>query len=156
MALAVLLVRNLNIFSILLVAMLVYLVAAAILGTIPREDLLAIYSAIRHKAQQASPNLSIEGMTEQSRADTIPILSIEGHEVHQVSSNPSVVEQETELELPTASETPKRSTERRKAHRTSPRKILLCPVEQETEPELPTGGKVSSTEENIVASEVVQ
>src|SRR5206468_11186715 len=99
MALTVLLLRNLNIFSILPVALLVYLVAAALLGTIPREDLLAIYSAIRHKAQQAS-HLSIEQVTELSKVDTIPILSIERHKVHRVSPNLSVVEQVTEPELP--------------------------------------------------------
>lgn len=44
-----------NIFVILPVAMLVYLGATTLLGTIPREDLKALYTAMRHKAQRTSP-----------------------------------------------------------------------------------------------------
>lgn len=125
MALTVLLLRNLNIFSILLAAMFVYLVAAGLLGTIPREDLLALYSAIRHKAQQVSPNLS-------------------------------GVEQVTESELATAGEASTLSTGPRKAYQASLRKIVLHPIEQVTEPEMPIPGKISSSEKNTVAPEVVQ
>ncbi len=151
MALTVLLLRNLNIFSILPVALLVYLVAAALLRTVPREDLQAIYSAIRHKAQRVSP--SVEQETELSTAGDISMLSTERHKAQRISPS---VEQETDPELPTAGEIPIRSTERRKAQRASPRKILLRPVEQETDPKLSTAGEILSREESNGAPEVVK
>jgi len=60
MALAILPLRIFNIFVILPVAMLVYLVVALVLGTIPREDLKALYTAIRHKAHSAPPDAPVE------------------------------------------------------------------------------------------------
>ena len=36
--------------------MLVYLCAAGVLGTIPREDILALYRGVRHKAQSTNPS----------------------------------------------------------------------------------------------------
>ena len=46
---------KINIFIILSVAMLVYLGMATLLGTIPREDIKAIYHSIRYKAQGSLP-----------------------------------------------------------------------------------------------------
>lgn len=46
-----------NIFLILPVAMLVYFSTAAVIGTIPREDIRTLYSAIRRKAHLSSESL---------------------------------------------------------------------------------------------------
>jgi len=57
MALAILPLYTLHIFVILPIAMLVYLGASMLLGTIPREDYQTVYRAIRQKAQlTSSPN----------------------------------------------------------------------------------------------------
>lgn len=45
-----------SIFLLIPAAMFVYLCAAGVLGTIPREDILALYRGVRHKAQQANPS----------------------------------------------------------------------------------------------------
>jgi O-antigen/teichoic acid export membrane protein len=55
MALAILPLRTFSIFLILPVALLIYLVTAVLLGTIPREDIRALYSAVRHRAERATP-----------------------------------------------------------------------------------------------------
>lgn len=52
MALALLLLHTLQIFVLLPIAMLVYLGVSLLLGTIPREDYLTLYHAIRQKAQR--------------------------------------------------------------------------------------------------------
>ncbi len=54
MALAILPLRTLHIFVILSVAMLVYVGVSVLIGVIPREDYLAVYRAIRQKAQPTS------------------------------------------------------------------------------------------------------
>jgi len=54
MALAIWFLRASSIFVILPIAMLVYLGAATVLRTIPREDINAVYKAMRYRAQQAS------------------------------------------------------------------------------------------------------
>lgn len=54
MALAILPLQAFHIFLILPIAMLVYLGVAWLLGVIPREDYLAVYRAIRQKAQPTS------------------------------------------------------------------------------------------------------
>lgn len=59
MCLVILALRNFNIFLLLPVALLVYLGAATLLGTVPREDVKALYSSIRHKAQQTLPEIPI-------------------------------------------------------------------------------------------------
>ncbi len=51
MAVAIYVLREFNIFVILAVAMPVYVVVATLLGTIPREDIQALYMAVRYKAQ---------------------------------------------------------------------------------------------------------
>ncbi len=57
MVLAILPLHTLHIFVILPIAMLVYLGASILLGTIPREDYQAVYNAIQRKAQPISgPN----------------------------------------------------------------------------------------------------
>jgi len=45
---------TLHILVILAIAVLVYVGASVLLGVIPREDYLAVYRAIRHKAQPTS------------------------------------------------------------------------------------------------------
>ena len=45
-----------SIFLLLPAAMFVYLCAAGVLGTIPREDILALYRGVRHKAQSTEPS----------------------------------------------------------------------------------------------------
>lgn len=59
MAVAVFFVQahTFNIFAVLVVGMLVYFGVAMPLGTIPREDLRALYYSVRHKGQQDPPNL---------------------------------------------------------------------------------------------------
>lgn len=59
MCLVILALRNFNIFLLLSAALLVYLGAATLLGTIPREDIKTLYSSIRHKAQQTLPEIPI-------------------------------------------------------------------------------------------------
>ena len=54
MALAILPLRVFNIFVILAVAMPVYCAVATLLGTIPREDLQALYGAVRRRRQDTS------------------------------------------------------------------------------------------------------
>lgn len=67
MALAIWNLRAFSLFVILPVAMLVYLGAATLLGTIPREDMLAIYHAIRHK--EATPlEPFVDDITEKRKA----------------------------------------------------------------------------------------
>ena len=70
MSLVLLPLKTFDIIVILPVATLTYLVAATILGTIPREDLQALYSAIRKKAQRASSDL----LKEQEEAKPINII----------------------------------------------------------------------------------
>ncbi|HJT55484.1 MAG TPA: polysaccharide biosynthesis C-terminal domain-containing protein, partial [Ktedonobacteraceae bacterium] len=53
MAVAIFVLRTFNIFVILAVAMPVYVIGTALLGTIPREDMQALYMAIRRKTQGA-------------------------------------------------------------------------------------------------------
>jgi O-antigen/teichoic acid export membrane protein len=53
MALVIWTIRQMNLFVILPVAMVTYFMAAALLGTIPREDLKALYTSIRNKAGHA-------------------------------------------------------------------------------------------------------
>jgi hypothetical protein len=60
MALVITLINTLSIFIILPVAMLVYFAAATLLGTIPRDDLQAIYGEIRRKANRASSDHAVE------------------------------------------------------------------------------------------------
>jgi O-antigen/teichoic acid export membrane protein len=55
MALAILPLHTFNIFVILPVAALVYFGAAALLGTLPREDYQAVYNALRRKVPLPSP-----------------------------------------------------------------------------------------------------
>lgn len=52
MALASLLLSSFSIFLILPVAMLIYLGSATLLKTIPREDIMALFSAVRRKAKR--------------------------------------------------------------------------------------------------------
>ena len=54
MAIVILPLHTLHIFVILPIAMLVYLVAAFLLGVIPREDYLAVYNAFFRKVQRSS------------------------------------------------------------------------------------------------------
>jgi O-antigen/teichoic acid export membrane protein len=109
MALTILLMRNLHIFLILPAAMLVYLGAATILGTIPREDLQALYSAIRHKAHRSPPNPLVEQQTEPElpTVGKLSVLSTEPCKTHRASPRKILllpVEQQTEPELPTVGE----------------------------------------------------
>jgi|GEM_PF-1841030 O-antigen/teichoic acid export membrane protein len=60
MALAIWTIRQMNLFIILPVAMVAYLVTAALLGTIPREDLKALYTSIRNKAGHSVTDAPIE------------------------------------------------------------------------------------------------
>ncbi len=154
MALTIVILHTFNIFILLSAAALVYFIAATLLGTIPREDLRAIYSAMRRKAHPTPPNPSGEEETEVdlSTVGDMSMLSTVLLKAYRPSPEP-LGEQETEPELPTAGEISICSTERRKAHPASPRKIVLRPVEQETEPELPTASEISSREENVVTSE---
>jgi peptidoglycan biosynthesis protein MviN/MurJ (putative lipid II flippase) len=55
MALVVWQLLALNIFALLPIAMLIYLAAATLLGTIPREDMKSLFTAVRQKAQRSSP-----------------------------------------------------------------------------------------------------
>ncbi len=65
MCLAIFALRNfnfyykINIFILLSIAMLVYLGAATLLGTIPKEDVKALYNSIRYKAQRSLPEAPI-------------------------------------------------------------------------------------------------
>jgi O-antigen/teichoic acid export membrane protein len=54
MVLAILPLRTFSIFVILPVALVVYLVVATLLGTIPREDLQTLYVAVRRKARRGT------------------------------------------------------------------------------------------------------
>lgn len=54
MALAILAVQDFNIFVILAVATPVYCAVATLLGTIPRQDLQALYSAVRQRGEETS------------------------------------------------------------------------------------------------------
>ena len=54
MVLAILASHNLHFFITLFIAMFVYIGAAVLIGVIPREDYVALYHALRHKAQPAS------------------------------------------------------------------------------------------------------
>lgn len=53
MAVAIFVLQRFNIFVILAVAMPVYIIGTALLGTIPREDMQALYMAVRRKTQGA-------------------------------------------------------------------------------------------------------
>jgi len=55
MALAIYPLGTFNIFLILSVALVVYLVAATLLGAIPREDMRALAHAVRNKSQRSPP-----------------------------------------------------------------------------------------------------
>jgi O-antigen/teichoic acid export membrane protein len=59
MCVAIFALRNFNIFILLSVAMLIYLGTATLLGTIPREDIKALYSSIRYKAQRTLPEVPV-------------------------------------------------------------------------------------------------
>ena len=75
MCLAILALRNyLSIFSLLLAAMLVYLGTTALLRTIPGEDIRAIYTSIRYKAQGTLPEIPI---SQQGTLPEIPVPEIE-------------------------------------------------------------------------------
>lgn len=50
---------KINIFILLTIAMLVYLGAATLLRTIPKEDIKALYNSIRYKAQRSLPETSV-------------------------------------------------------------------------------------------------
>jgi len=95
MALAILPFHTLHIFGILPIAMLVYLGASVLLGTIPREDYLAVYDAIRQKARLTSspatnhlpetPPFHADQLLEVESADTI---KLPGFQLQQVRSFP--------------------------------------------------------------------
>jgi O-antigen/teichoic acid export membrane protein len=75
MAIAILFFLNrFSIFFLLPAAMFIYLCAAGVLGTIPREDILALYRGVRHKAQPTNPapvedQLEIEQSAQALEAD---------------------------------------------------------------------------------------
>ncbi|PZW35952.1 O-antigen/teichoic acid export membrane protein [Thermosporothrix hazakensis] len=59
------LLQRFHIFVILPAAMVVYLAFAFLLGSIPREDLLALYQAVRYKAQRKNASVSLNGGQEE-------------------------------------------------------------------------------------------
>jgi len=65
MILVLLPLRTFNIFVLLPIAMFVYFGTATLLGTIPREDIQALFSAIRHKVESAS----LEPIAEQQEVE---------------------------------------------------------------------------------------
>ena len=65
MALVTWTLRGYHIFVILPVALVVYLGAATVLRTITREDIQALYSAVRHKAQRTTPTSNSNKQVEQ-------------------------------------------------------------------------------------------
>ena len=64
MIVAILPLRTFSIFILLLIAPLVYFGTATLLGTIPREDIQALYSAVRHKVQPTQPASIVEQQEE--------------------------------------------------------------------------------------------
>jgi O-antigen/teichoic acid export membrane protein len=80
MAVAMILLRNYNIILIIIIATLIYLVYATLLRTIPREDLQALYSALRHKAQRTSTELELHE-EERQPPPTDEILFMKEHSV---------------------------------------------------------------------------
>lgn len=74
--------HSLSIFLILPVAMVVYFTIAMLLGTIPRDDLKALYTSIRHKTRHTS----LEGIPDEERAnqlsiaEVVPLITGEGRE----------------------------------------------------------------------------
>jgi hypothetical protein len=68
MALAILFLPISNIFLILLVALFVYLAAAFLLGTIPREDYQAVLSVLRSKKVQPDSEVADNDLLEDSLA----------------------------------------------------------------------------------------
>jgi O-antigen/teichoic acid export membrane protein len=64
--------RPLSIFVILPAAMLIYFTTAMLLGTIPRDDLKALYTSIRHKTRHAPSEM----VPDEERSDRMPIAEI--------------------------------------------------------------------------------
>src|SRR5437763_9106941 len=63
MALIALVLRRYTIFITLPIAMLLYLVVAMLLRTIPQEDIQALYRAVRNKAQKKSAVSFVDEIT---------------------------------------------------------------------------------------------
>jgi O-antigen/teichoic acid export membrane protein len=71
MCLAILALRNFSIFLLLPIAMLVYLGTATLLRIIPREDIMALYSSIRHKAQRILPETPVTQLEAEQDLQTV-------------------------------------------------------------------------------------
>jgi hypothetical protein len=94
MALVILALHSLHIFVVLPIAMLVYVGVAVLIGVIPREDYLAVYRAIRQKAQPTSrpspndlpetplPVSYADALLEIELATTLQLPVIRFHAVH--------------------------------------------------------------------------
>jgi O-antigen/teichoic acid export membrane protein len=77
MALAIWALHAFNIFVILPVAMFVYLAVAALLGTIPREDLKALYIAMRQRKRRVSPVAAAASQEEELPVGIMPAIDID-------------------------------------------------------------------------------
>jgi O-antigen/teichoic acid export membrane protein len=125
---AILALRNVSIFLLLPAAMLVYLVTAALLRTIPKEDIKAIYTSIRYKAQRTMPEAPVP------QPETKQDLPLNGHRVPQP---------EAKQDLPL------------NGHRRVYRRIRLIP-QPEAKRDLQTAKNELSTMEEVPEEEVIQ
>ena len=64
-------VHQLNLFLILPIAMVTYFSVAALLGTVPREDVKALYSSVRNKAGRKATLVPVEESAEQSSIEPL-------------------------------------------------------------------------------------
>ena len=117
MAFVIWLLRTFNILVIVPIGMFVYLIVATLLGTIAREDLQALYRAIRHKGQRSSgsvleqqeekPQNILTGTRYYADEDTVRREAVNGaikHRTQPPSSTSLAHKQEVEQEIISSSE----------------------------------------------------
>jgi O-antigen/teichoic acid export membrane protein len=93
MAIVIHFIDTLNILEILPIAILVYLGVATLIGTIPREDLLALSTAIRQKAVGKASQLEAEQLaetTESTFIETPSLVPVEASTLEDTLPRPAV------------------------------------------------------------------
>ena len=77
MAIVIHFIDTLSILEILPIALLIYFSVASLVGTIPREDMLALSTAIRQKVAGKAPRLEIEQLAETTASTIIEASTLE-------------------------------------------------------------------------------
>ena len=77
MAIVIYFIDTLSILEILPIALLIYFSVASLVGTIPREDMLALSTAIRQKVAGKAPRLEIEQLAETTASTIIEASTLE-------------------------------------------------------------------------------